>query len=115
MTKYEICTNDFQIRCGTAKSSIPSYTDWELFDASNTNDCYASEVQAAFDTEAEAREFFSKNYKDYGRTWAEKGTTFWILRGRLAWIEISVYYDDGEFDYSDGVIALSAEPYTGEE
>ena len=115
MTKYEICTNDFQIRCGTTKDSIDSYTEWELFDAANYNDCYAYELRASFDTEAEAREFFDKNYKDYGRTWAEKGNVFWILRGRLAWIEINIYDENGEFDSGDGVVELSAEPYEGEE
>ena len=73
MTKYEICTNDFQIRCGTKKSSIPSYTEWELFDEANYHDCYAYELRASFDTEAEAREFFDKNYKDYGRTRRSRG------------------------------------------
>lgn len=115
MRKYEICTNDFQIRCGTKKSSIPSYTAWELYDEANYNDCYAYELQASFDTQAEAREFFDKHYKDYGRTWAEKGNVFWILRGRLAWIEIDIYDENGEFDSYDGTIELSAEPYKGEE
>lgn len=112
MTKYEICTAGFEIRCGTKRNSIPSYTEWELFDEANEC-CY--DVVASFDTEEDAVEFFNKNYKDYGRTWVEHGSVFWLLVGCVAWIEVNNYDDNGEFDSGDSVIALSAEPYTREE
>jgi hypothetical protein len=112
MTKYEICTSDFEIRCGAAKDSIPSYGVWELFDEITD---VGYEIVNSFDKEEDAVAFFMENYEDYGRTWAEKGNVFWLLRGRAAWVEKNIFYDDGEFDSSDGVIEISVEPYTREE
>lgn len=112
-TKYEIYTGRFEIRGGTSKNSIGSYTEWDLFDA--TWNSTSPKLEAEFNTETEAREYFAGRYADYGRTWAEKGFTFWLLRGEIAWLEKNIYTDDGEYDSSDGVIDLSAEPYTNEE
>lgn len=112
MRKYEVCTGNFEIRCGTTKDSIPSYTEWELYYEATDGEY---EIVGSFDTVEDARAFFSENYKDYGRTWAEKGYIWWLLRGCVAWIEINIYDENGEFDSGDGVVELSAEPYDGKE
>lgn len=111
MTKYEICTGSFEIRCGTKKNSIQDYNEWALFYEATDGEY---EIVGSFDTEEDATAVFKENYEDYGRTWAEKGNVFWLLRGQVAWIEVNIYDENGEFDSGDGVIELSAEPYKGE-
>lgn len=118
MTKYEIMTDTFEARFGTSEASIQSMSAEDIFDSyisggfSNSNN---PQRVASFDTLEEAQAEFSKNYSGYGRTRAEKGFTFWLLRGKVAWIEENEYDEDGEFDQGGSVYSYSAVGYEKEE
>ena len=117
MTKFEIRTDAFEFRMGTKQSRISSMSASEIMDTyfsgdtritSNSNDPAARE---SFDNEDIARAFFRKHYASYGRTRLERGSTEWLLRGKIAWLEQNEYDEDGEFDQGGGVLEFSAEPY----
>lgn len=115
MTKFEIKTDSFQLRFGTYKESIPAMTADEVFDAYMGGSANDPTLRASFDTLEEAQAEFSRNFSNYGSTYAEKGNTFWLLRGDVAWIEENEYDEDGEFDQGGAVVGLSAEPYCKED
>jgi len=115
MTKYEIYTDLFEFGFGKGKSSIPDATADDIWAWYMEESCQYPEMVGSFDSREDAKAAFNKNYANYGETHAEKGNIWWHLRGRVAWIEVNIYDDNGEFDSSDGVIELSAEPYKGEE
>ena len=111
MTKFEIRTDSFQFRFGTYRDSIPEMTAQEVFDEYLTGSANDPEWKESFDTLEEARECFRRYYANYGSAYAEKGNTFWILRGDVAWIEENEYDEDGEFDQGGEIYDLSAAPY----
>lgn len=115
MTKYEIYTDTFEFRFGTYKASIPEMTEGDILDEYLWQSSICPKLESSFENLDMATAFFRENYADYGKTWAEKGNCFWLLRGRLAWLEASHYDDDGEFDYGEGTICHSIEGYTEEE
>lgn len=111
MSKYEIKTDDFEFRFGIAKDSIPEMSAQEVFEAYQMESANDPTLESSFDTLEEAREEFCKNYSGYGTTYAEKGFTFWLLRGKVAWIEENEYDEDGEFDQGGVTYDVSAEGY----
>ena len=117
--KYEIKTDRFQFRFGTYRESIPTMSADEVFDTYQSCDTRITSnsldptTEASYNTEEEAREAFRRDYANYASTVAEKGYTFWTLRGEIAWIEQVWYDDDGEFDQSI-VLEFSAEGYNAE-
>ena len=114
MIKYEIKTDDFEFRFGTSKDSIPEMSASEVIDFYMDGDCNDPHLEARFDTLEEAQADFSKHYANYGRTRAEKGYTFWLLRGEVAWIEENEYDEDGEFDQGGVTYGFSVEGYAPE-
>ena len=115
MTKYEIKTDRFEFRFGTYKDSIPAMDAAEVFDTYLRCSANDPSLEASFDTLEEAREEFSKTYATLGTTYAQKGHVFWLLIGRVAWIEENEYTEDGEFDQGGDVVEFSAEGYQPEE
>lgn len=115
MTKYEVFTDTFEFRFGTYKGSIPSMTVGEVWMEYNCQSCNDPVRVASFDTLEDALAFFRENYDDYGRTWAEKGCVFWLLRGQVAWIDGNEYDEDGNFVDGGVLYECSAEPYEKEE
>lgn len=111
MRKYEIKRDTFEFRFGTYKDSIPSMTSKEVFDYYLSGEANDAEIIGRYDTESDALDAFSD---DYGTTWAEKGNTFWLLRGSVEFVEINEYDEDGEFDNGGDIVAYSAEGYDGE-
>lgn len=111
MTKFEIKTDSFEFRFGTSKNSIPEMSGAEVFDTYQMESANDPTLEASFDTLEEAQAEFSKSYSDYGTTYAEKGFTFWLLRGKVAWIEENEYDEDGEFDQGGWTHNVSAESY----
>lgn len=115
MTKYEVFTDTFEFRFGTYKGSIPSMTGsdvWMEYNYRANNDPF---LAGSFDTLEEALAFFRHYYADYGETHAEKGNVFWLLRGRVAWIDRNEYDEDGNFVDGGDLYERSAEPYVKEE
>lgn len=114
-TRFEIKTDSFEFRFGKSKDSIPAMTADEVFDTYQMESANDPTLEASFDTLEEAQAEFSKNYSGYGTTYAEKGFTFWLLRGKVAWIEENEYDEDGEFDQGGCTYDFSAEAYEVEE
>ena len=122
MTKYEIYLDDFQFRMGTtSKNLIPSMSADEIFDTYMscdtriTSNSFNPTCVGRYETKESAERDW-EFYKNWGRTYAEKGQTQWILRGELAWLEELDFDDDGEDCLEvNGTLAISAEPYKGEE
>ena len=115
MRKYEIYTDTFEFRFGKAKSSIPamSMSDiWMEYNCQSSNDPVRL---ASFDNLEDAMAFFRENYADYGRTWAEKGNVWWLLRGQVAWLDGNEYTEDGDFGQGGDLYECSAEAYKKEE
>lgn len=115
MIKYEIKTDTFEFRFGTSKNSIPSMTAEEVFEEYQSGSSNCPELVGSFDSLEDAEKAFSRFYANYGRTWAERGFCFWLLRGDVAWIEENEYDDDGEFDQGGVTYDVSAEAYEAEE
>ena len=115
MIRYQIYTDTFEFRFGTAKESIPELSLFDVWDMYLEQSFICPAGERAFASNEEAVNYFEENYADYGTTWAEKGFTFWVLRGRIAFLLEEEYYDDGEFDQYLGTLCISAEPYTKEE
>lgn len=114
-TRFEIRTDSFEFRFGTSKNSVPAMTADEVFDAYQMDSANDPTLESSFDTLEEAQAEFSKHFSTYGSTYAEKGFTFWLLRGRVAWIEENEYDEDGEFDQGGCTYDVSAEAYNVEE
>ena len=114
MTKFEIKTDSFEFRFGTSKHSIPAMTADEVFDTYQIESANDPTLEASFDTLEEAQAEFSKHSSGYGTTYAEKGFTFWLLRGKVAWIEENEYDENGEFNQGGSVVEFSAEGYEEE-
>ena len=120
MNKFEIKTDSFEFRFGTSRDSIPAMSAAEIFetyqigDTTITSNSLDPDRVASFDTLEEARAAFAKNFADYGRTRAERGRVFWLLRGELAWIEENEYTEDGDFDQGGVTYDVSAEAYEPE-
>ena len=115
MRKYEIYTDTFEFRFGKSKSSIPamSMSDiWMEYNCQSSNDPVRV---ASFDNLEDAMAFFRENYADYGRTWAEKGNVWWLLRGQVAWLDGNEYTEDGGFDQGGDLYECSAEAYEKED
>ncbi len=108
MTKYEIKRDDFEFRFGTHKGTIPSMTAQEVFDEYLSGSANDPEIVESFDSEDEAREALKAHT---GRTWAEHGNVFWLLRGEVYFIEVSTYDEDGEFDQGGDILDIAAEGY----
>lgn len=115
MIKYEIYTDSFEFRFGKDKSSIPDATADDIWEWYTEESCQCPEMVGSFDRREDAKAAFNKYYANYGETHAENGNVFWLLRGRVAWIEVNNYDNNGEFDCGVDVIGLSAEPHKGEE
>ena len=121
MKKYEIYTDTFEFRFGRYEDSIPEMSGYEIFqtylscDTGITTNSLDPHLEASFDTLEEARAEWEKNYKNYGRTWAEKGNALWLLRGDIAYLEGNEYTEEGDFDQGGDVYECSAEPYEKEE
>ena len=120
MKKYEIYTDTFEFRFGRYEDSIPEMSGYEIFqtylscDTKITTNSLDPHLEASFDTLEEARAEWEKNYKNYGRTWAEKGNVFWFLRGQLAWLDENEYTEDGEFDQGGALWESSVQGYRKE-
>lgn len=114
MTKYEICTDTFEFRFGKAKSSIPDATADEIWSWYSEESCQMPTIVDSFDSLVSAKAEFYEHYANYGETHAVKGSVWWSLRGQVAWIEETIYYDDGDFESDGGTLAVSAEPYKRE-
>ena len=121
MTVYEICIDDFQFRMGTVKELIPSMSEDEIFDTYMscdtriTSNSLCPTCIGRYETKS-AAEAEWEFYKNWGRTYAERGQTEWLLRGDIAWMESLEYDDNGEdFIGTNGTIHVSAEPYKREE
>lgn len=115
MTKYEIKTDNFEFRFGTSKDSIPQMSGAEVFENYLNGSANDPHLDASYNTFEEAQAEFSKYYANYARTRAEKGNTFWFLRGEVAWIEENEYDEDSEFDQGGDVWVYLTEPYEVEE
>lgn len=115
MTKYEIYTDSFELGFGKAKSSIPNATADDIWAWYMEESCQYPEMVGAFDSLENAKAEFNKNYANYGETHAEKGNIWWHLRGQVAWIEETIYNNDGDFESDGGTLDFSAEPYNVEE
>ena len=112
MIRYQIYTDTFEFRFGTAKDSIPELSSDDIWDMYTAQSYICPEGERAFATKEEAVNYFGENYSDYGTTWAEKGFSFWVLRGRIAFLSEEEYEDDGEFDQDLGTLCISSESYT---
>jgi len=116
MKKYEIKTDRFEFRFGTGKSSVPTMSEQEIFDAYLAESANCPVVQDSFDRIQDAvRAFEEDHWDEYGDTYYEQGSTFALLVGRVAWIEENEYDEDGEFIQGGNVWTFSAEPYEREE
>lgn len=115
MTKYEIRTDRFEFRFGTYKASIPAASAAEIWDWYTQLSVQEPEIRASFDTLEAAQAEFRAHWADFGTTHAEKGMTWWLLIGELAWIEHNEYDDNGEFDQGGDVFDVSAQGYEPEE
>lgn len=113
--KYEIRTDRFEFRFGTYKDSIPAATADQIWDWYNQESVQDPEIRASFDTLEAAQEEFRKSWADYGTTRPQKGQTWWLLTGELAWIERNEYDEDGEFDQGGDVYDVSAQGYEKED
>lgn len=121
MNTYEIYIDDFQFRMGTAKSLIPSMSGDEIFDTYMSGDTritsnsFDPHCVGRYETR-EAAEAKWEFYRNWGRTYVERGQTQWILRGELAWMEELDCDENGEDCFGViGTIHVSAAPYIREE
>lgn len=118
-TKFEIITDTFEFRFG--RNEIPAMSADEIFETYQscddriTSNSLDPRREASFDTEAEAREAFERDWRDYGETHVSSASIGKLLCGRMAWIEVNEYDEDGEFDQGGDVLELSAEAYEPEE
>ncbi len=115
MTRFEIMTDRFEFRFGKSIESIPAMDAGAVFSAYQMESASEPTLEASFATQEEAEKEFARNYAEYGSTSAKKGFVFWLLCGRVAWLEENEYDDDGEFDQGGAVLAWSAEGYEKEE
>ena len=115
MKKYEIYTDSFEFRFGKYKGSIPSMSMSDVWMEYNCQSANTPVLVASFENLEEALDFFRENYAGYGRTWAEKGNVWWLLRGEVAWLDANEYDEDGYFDQGGDLYEYSTESYTKEE
>ena len=110
-TRFEIKTDNFEFRFGTSADSIPAMTADEVFNEYLSGGANDPTLEVSFDTSEEAKAEFNRNYANYGRAHAERGYTFYLLRGEVAWIEENEYDEDGEFVQGGITYDFSAESY----
>ena len=115
MTKFEIMTDHFEFRFGKSRDSIPAFSADEIFAMYFEQDSTCPTREESFDALEDAQREFAAHYSDYGMTRSDHGNVFWLLTGRLAWIEENTYDEDGEFDQGGDVSDYSAEGYSPDE
>jgi hypothetical protein len=119
MIKYKIYTDSFEFRIKPNKDRIPNMSADAIFgtywscDTRITSNSLDPCLRGVFDNEADAMAAW-ETYKDWGRTYLEKGQTQWLLRGVIAWME-SAEYCGKDYDYGLDYLCVSAEPYIKEE
>lgn len=111
MKKYEIFTDRFEFRAG-AKARLYAVTADEVFDDYLATCDTCPKLESSFDNLSDAISEFNKNYRNWGRTWAEKGFVNWLLVGEVAYIQEMEYDENGDFDQGGDVIDFSAADYT---
>lgn len=115
MERFEIYTDTFESRFGKYKGSIPTMSGSDIWMEYNCQSCNDPLRVASFENLDDALAFFRENYDDYGRTWAEKGNVWWLLRGQVAWIDRNEYDEDGNFVDGGDLYECSAEAYEKED
>jgi hypothetical protein len=111
MTKYEIVTDQFEMKLGTCRDSR-SLTSRDVFDEGWALDGSCPRTVASYEDRDAALAAFRTDWADYGSTDAQRSYYGgWLLTGRIARLVVNEYDDDGEFDQGGDVIEFSAEPY----
>ena len=111
MTRYEIYTDNFELRFGRSQDSIPTMTAQEIFDQYLRGSANDPTLRESFDDLETAKATFSQVYANGGTTHAEASVVFWLLTGNVAYLEENSYDDDGDFDQGGDIYVYSAEGY----
>lgn len=110
MTKYDIMTDNFELRLGRTNEARALTAD-EVFSEYQAEDANAPMLIESYDNYDDALAAFNKTYANYGSTRAVRGVTGWLLLGQVAFLIENEYDEDGEFDQGGDVWAYSAEAY----
>ena len=109
MTKYEIMTDNFELRLGAANRVREMSADEVLCEYQDQT-ANAPTLVESYDSLDEARAAF-RTYANYGSTRLERGVTGCLLVGQLALLVENEYDEDGNFDQGGNVIDSAVGPY----
>ena len=101
MKKFDVYEENFEFRADLRSTGASAEQIWEWYQDADNRD---PQLKGSFDSLEEARAEL-RHVQPYSSH--QRGFVFWLVTGRLGWIEENEYDDDGEFDQMNCIWDIS--------